>query len=77
MGAGNSWAEGYSFGSGLVEGLKSGGIGHCQAVLLVVCSAAWTLWTREQVSGQERLNLNLMELSIVQDVLHLISKYQD
>ena len=63
MGAGNSWAEGYSFGSGLVEGLKSGGIGHCQAVLLVVCSAAWTLWTREQVSGQERLSLTLMELS--------------
>ena len=27
MGAGNSWAEGYSFGSGLVEGLKSGGVG--------------------------------------------------
>ena len=27
MGAGNSWAEGDSFGSGLVEGLKSGGVG--------------------------------------------------
>ena len=27
MGAGNSWAEGYSFGSGLIEGLKSGGVG--------------------------------------------------
>lgn len=27
MGAGNSWAEGYSFGSGLVEGLKYGGVG--------------------------------------------------